>query len=118
MRGFDRFAFRVQRIAGTPQVFGTALVAILAWFVSGPVFHWSDGWELVVNTATTIVTFLMGFVVQGALNRQSGEDREQWARLEDRLIELQQFARIAQVSLTTFDDRLADLQEARHDGCH
>src|SRR5690242_15473252 len=82
MRGFYYFARAIQRITGSPQAFTLAATGILAWLICGPIFHWSDGWELFVNTVTTVVSFLMAFVVQGALNRQNQEDHEQWTRME------------------------------------
>src|SRR5919198_1378433 len=74
MQNFGRFAFAVQRVSGSPQVFCAACAGVLLWLLAGPVFHWSNGWELVVNTVTTIISFLLLFAVQGALNRQSDED--------------------------------------------
>lgn len=67
--GFARFATRVATLAGRPITFVIACAVIVAWAVSGPLFHWSDTWQLVVNTATTVVTFLMVFVIQNAQNR-------------------------------------------------
>jgi low affinity Fe/Cu permease len=68
---FARFATRVAMCAGQPITFVLALGAIALWLASGPVFHWSDTWQLVVNTATTIVTFLMVFVIQNSQNRDA-----------------------------------------------
>jgi len=66
---FDRFAKGVARFAGHPIAFAGAVLLILFWIVSGPVFGFSDTWQLVINTATTIVTFLMVFVIQNTQNR-------------------------------------------------
>jgi low affinity Fe/Cu permease len=66
---FDRFARRVAYIAGHPLAFASALALIVLWLVSGPLFAFSDTWQLVINTATTIVTFLMVFVIQNTQNR-------------------------------------------------
>lgn len=66
---FDRFAKRVARFAGHPLAFSGAALVIALWVVSGPVFGYSDTWQLVINTATTIVTFLMVFVIQNTQNR-------------------------------------------------
>jgi len=68
---FGRFAQRTSRAAGSPQAFLLALLVILAWLVSGPIFHFSDTWQLVINTGTTIVTFLMVFLIQHTQNRDS-----------------------------------------------
>jgi low affinity Fe/Cu permease len=66
---FDRFARHGARLAGHPAAFATAVVLIGVWLVSGPVFGFSNTWQLVINTATTIVTFLMVFVIQNTQNR-------------------------------------------------
>lgn len=66
---FARFASQVATAAGRPQTFAAACAIVVVWALSGPVFHWSDTWQLVINTGTTIVTFLMVFVIQNAQNR-------------------------------------------------
>lgn len=68
---FTQFAQRVAMMAGRPQAFIMALAIILVWGLSGPVFRWSDTWQLVINTSTTIVTFLMVFLIQNAQNRDA-----------------------------------------------
>ena len=66
---FERLASRVATAAGRPRAFIIALGIVIVWGISGPVFHWSDTWQLVINTGTTIVTFLMVFLIQNAQNR-------------------------------------------------
>ena len=68
---FTRFAKWTARTAGHPSSFLLALLIILAWTISGPLFHFSDTWQLVINTGTTIVTFLMVFLIQNTQNRDS-----------------------------------------------
>ena len=68
---FDRFAGRSSERAGSPWAFALAVTVLAVWAVSGPLFGFSDTWQLVVNTATTIVTFLMVFVIQNTQNRDS-----------------------------------------------
>lgn len=68
---FSRFAARVALRTGTPWAFLIAVLVILAWAISGPMFHFSDTWQLVINTGTTIVTFLMVFLIQNSQNRDS-----------------------------------------------
>ena len=58
-RFFDHFAARVTKWTGSPVAFGTALLAVLVWGLSGPAFGYSETWQLVINTGTTIVTFLL-----------------------------------------------------------
>ena len=66
---FTVFASAVARAAGRPATFAVGLIVILVWAVSGPVFHYSDTWQLIINTGTTIVTFLMVFLIQNTQNR-------------------------------------------------
>ena len=66
---FERVSARVASAAGQPQAFVLASLIILVWGLTGPLFHWSDPWQLVINTGTTIVTFLMVFLIQNAQNR-------------------------------------------------
>ncbi len=68
---FHRFAFGAAELVGTSHAFVVACWLILAWALSGPLFHFSDTWQLVVNTATTVVTFLMVFLLQATQNRDS-----------------------------------------------
>jgi low affinity Fe/Cu permease len=70
-RIFDEAAASVARAAGRPSAFGIALIIIVVWGVSGPIFQYSDTWQLIINTGTTIVTFLMVFLIQNAQNRDS-----------------------------------------------
>jgi low affinity Fe/Cu permease len=68
---FDRFAKTTSRFTGHPIAFAVAAAIIGAWIVAGPIFRFSDTWQLVINTATTIVTFLMVFLIQNTQNRES-----------------------------------------------
>lgn len=68
---FDRLARTTSRAAGRPLVFGLAVLTIVGWGVTGPLFGFSDTWQLVINTSTTIVTFLMVFLIQNTQNRDS-----------------------------------------------
>ena len=68
---FVRFAHWVAQITGRPVTFVLAVATIAAWGLSGPVFGYSDTWQLVINTATTIITFLMVFVIQNTQNRDT-----------------------------------------------
>ena len=68
---FSRFATAASRGAGKPVTFVIAVATIVAWAIVGPVFGFSDTWQLVINTATTIVTFLMVFLIQNTQNRDA-----------------------------------------------
>ncbi len=69
--GFTHFARWTARVAGQPTTFGLAVLIILLWAITGPIFHYSDTWQLVINTSTTIITFLMVFLIQNTQNRDS-----------------------------------------------
>src|SRR6266498_2345279 len=68
---FARVAVWVSQATGTPWAFVVALAVIVVWAVTGPVFGFSDSWQLVINTGTTIVTFLMVFLIQATQNRET-----------------------------------------------
>ncbi len=68
---FTRFAKWTARAAGRPMAFSIAVGALILWAISGPFFGFSDTWQLVINTGTTIVTFLMVFLIQNTQNRDS-----------------------------------------------
>jgi low affinity Fe/Cu permease len=68
---YSQFAKWGARISGRPITFTVALGLIAAWIISGPIFQFSDTWQLVINTATTIVTFLMVFLIQNTQNRDT-----------------------------------------------
>jgi len=68
---FEQMASRVATAAGRPRAFLLAFAIVIIWALTGPIFHWSDTWQLVINTGTTIVTFLMVFLIQNAQNRDA-----------------------------------------------
>ena len=68
---FRVFARRSAVMMGSAWTFAGALLVILVWLVTGPTFHFSDTWQLIINTATTIITFLMVFVIQNTQNRDA-----------------------------------------------
>ena len=68
---FARFAKWTARATGHPAAFAAAILVILAWVVTGPLFRFSDTWQLVINTGTTVVTFLMVFLIQHTQNRDT-----------------------------------------------
>ena len=70
-RRFEAFSKVITRWTGSTGAFAWALGVIVTWAVLGPVFHFSDTWQLVINTSTTIVTFLMVFLIQRAQNKDS-----------------------------------------------
>lgn len=70
-RVFDRFSSIVTKVTGKPITFIVAFVIIIVWAISGPIFKFSDTWQLVINTGTTIITFLMVFVIQQSQNKDT-----------------------------------------------
>ncbi|HET9862358.1 MAG TPA: low affinity iron permease family protein [Steroidobacteraceae bacterium] len=68
---FTLFTKLTARETGRPASFVLALAIVVVWAVTGPVFHWSDTWQLIINTGTTIVTFLMVFLIQSTQNRDA-----------------------------------------------
>lgn len=68
---FNRFSVWVMLFTGSPKAFFIALATIIIWAICGPIFHFSDTWQLVINTSTTIITFLMVFIIQQSQNRDT-----------------------------------------------
>src|SRR5829696_5279398 len=67
----EKFSYQATRATGTSVAFVVAVTVILVWAITGPLFHFSDTWQLVINTGTTIVTFLMVFLIQRAQNKDA-----------------------------------------------
>jgi low affinity Fe/Cu permease len=70
-RWFEKISTRVTRATGSPTAVLLAVLVILSWICTGPVFHYSDTWQLVINTGTTIVTFIMVFIIQHSQNKDT-----------------------------------------------
>jgi low affinity Fe/Cu permease len=68
---FRKFAQKSSNLVGSPAAFLLAVAVIVIWAITGPVFHFSDTWQLVINTGTTIITFLMVFLIQNTQNRDA-----------------------------------------------
>jgi low affinity Fe/Cu permease len=100
-RGWEKFARKATQWTGRRQAFGIALAIILIWLMTGPVFHYSDSWQLVINTGTTIITFLMVFLIQHAQNKDT------------RAIELKLNELVAAVEGAS--NRLIDVEELSED---
>ena len=107
-RLFTRIATAIAHTAGQPLAFLLAVSVIFAWLFSGPVFGWSDTWQLVVNTGTTIVTFLMVFLIQNSQNRDAAAMQ---AKL-DELIRALNDAREQFIGIEHLPD--TEIEEIRH----
>jgi low affinity Fe/Cu permease len=70
-RLLERFSYQATKATGTSLAFVLAVTVVIVWLISGPVFNFSDTWQLVINTGTTIVTFLMVFLIQRAQNKDA-----------------------------------------------
>jgi len=116
---FDRFARRGASFAGHPMAFAAAVLLILVWLVSGPVFGFSNTWQLVINTATTIVTFLMVFVIQNTQNRDGEAVQikldELIRALEGAHNSLLDLEELSEKELATFRNKHLELARAARD---
>jgi len=107
--GFRKFAVRTSDIVGSSAAFTTSIVIICAWAISGPLFHYSDAWQLYINTGTTIVTFLMVFLIQYTQNR----DAKAMHLKLDELLRAVHGARTEMVNLKDLsDEELLKLEKA------
>ena len=70
-KNFSAFSAHIARIAGRPRTFIVVCLLVVIWFITGPFFSFSDTWQLVLNTSTNIITFLMVFIIQNTQNRDS-----------------------------------------------
>ncbi len=111
-RWFKLFAKWTARISGRPTAFVMAVALIVVWGVTGPVFNYSDTWQLVINTGTTIVTFLMVFLIQNTQNRDTGAMQTKL----DELIRAIEGAHNALLDLEELDD--SDIENIRKDYGH
>ncbi|WP_052273426.1 low affinity iron permease family protein [Flavihumibacter solisilvae] len=121
-RFFTKISSKVTRATGNPITFIIAVLIIVAWAVAGPIFGFSDTWQLVINTGTTIITFLMVFVIQQSQNRDTiaiqlklNELIACNAKASNRLIEIEELTDDELDQLKRFYARLVDLAQEETD---
>ena len=107
---FTRFATAAARATGRPGTFVLAVLVIVVWGATGPIFGFSDTWQLIINTGTTIVTFLMVFLIQNTQNR----DSEAMHVKMDELIRALSGAHNALLDLEELDEKTLDTIRARY----
>ncbi len=107
---YSRFAKAAAHFCGRPRVFVLAVGVVLVWIVTGPIFDFSDTWQLAINTGTTIVTFLMVFLIQNTQNR----DTEAIQVKLDELIRATQGAHNALLDLEELEEETLDVFRAKY----
>jgi low affinity Fe/Cu permease len=108
---FSRMASRTAQLVGHPYMFLSAVLILVVWAVSGPFFHFSDTWQLIINTGTTIITFLVVFLIQNTQNR----DAKALHLKLDELIRSHQPARNDMIDIEKLSDEELDALEKRYE---
>src|SRR5919112_1926291 len=116
----EKFSYQATKATGTSVAFVMAVLVIVVWGITGPIFHYSDTWQLVINTGTTIVTFLMVFLIQRAQNKDAlaihlklNEIVAAMEGASNRLIDVEDLSEAEIVALRTYYRKLIEL--ARED---
>jgi low affinity Fe/Cu permease len=119
---FDKFSTAVAKATGTSSAFIIAVLFIIVWAISGPMFHFSDTWQLVINTATSVITFLMVFLIQQSQNKDTmalqlklNELIASHHRASNRLIDIEDLTSDELTRLKQFYAELGELAEKDRD---
>ena len=119
---FRIFARRSSMILGSAWAFAGAVLVILVWIFTGPTFHFSDTWQLIINTATTIITFLMVFLIQNTQNRDAKAVHlkldEIIRALKDARNELVDLEELSDEDLKTLEKQFQRIRKTERDGNH
>src|SRR6266478_5559422 len=108
---FNRFAKATARACGHPYTFAAAVLLVVLWALTGPLFHYSDTWQLVINTATTVLTFLVVFLIQNTQNR----DAKALHLKLDEVIRSIQHAHNEMIDIENLSDKELDELKARYE---
>lgn len=119
---FEKFSNWVAKFTGSPVAFIMASLVIFIWIVTGPVFHYSDTWQLVINTSTTVITFLMVFVIQQSQNKETAAIQIKLNELiaanknaSNRVVGVENLSGTELQSLKDFYDKMAELVKTHQD---
>lgn len=119
---FDKMATKITKASGKPAAFILACLIVMAWLITGPIFHYSDTWQLVINTGTTIITFLMVFIIQQTQNKDTVALQIKLNELiassefaSNRLVSAEDLTEEELETLKKFYVRLAELAEKERD---
>jgi len=119
---FQKMSNKVTKATGSPMAFITALAVVILWALTGPVFHFSDTWQLVINTGTTIVTFLMVFIIQQSQNKDTvaihlklNELIASHDRASNRLVDIEDLSEEELEKIKKFYIKISDLAEKEND---
>lgn len=121
-KSFDKFSSKVTKATGSPAAFLIAITVVIIWGITGPIFKFSDTWQLVINTGTTIVTFLMVFVIQQSQNKDTmaiqlklNELIASSAKASNRLIDIEDLTEDELMMLKKFYVKLSKLSAKEND---
>jgi low affinity Fe/Cu permease len=119
---FQKMSNKVTKATGSPFAFITALIIVILWGVTGPIFHYSDTWQLVINTGTTIVTFLMVFIIQQSQNKDTvaihlklNELIASHDRASNRLVDIEDLSEEELEKIKSFYITISELAEKEND---
>ena len=107
---FSRFASKTARLVGHPAMFLAAIISLVVWGATGPIFHYSDTWQLIINTGTSVLTFLIVFLIQNTQNR----DAKALHLKLDELIRSHSPAHNDMIDIETLSDEELDELEKRY----
>ncbi|NQX38181.1 Low affinity Fe/Cu permease [Pedobacter steynii] len=119
---FEKISTKITNWTGSPVAFGVAFFVVMAWVLSGPIFNYSDTWQLVINTGTTIITFLMVFLIQKSQNKDSKAIQLKLNELiaasrhaSNRMVDIEDLTESELDVLHKYYQKISDISEADED---